>query len=90
MCIRDSNKINSSINVKFDVQKNSFEEQNIQFQQSISMKFDELKTEINKVQINCESNCNKLKYELNETLSHAVKNMNNRVDKIESLSLIHI
>ena len=54
-----------------------FEEQNTQFQQNISVKFDELKTEINKMQIKCESNWNELKYEVNETLSRSLNNMTN-------------
>ena len=49
-----------------------------------SVKFDELKIDINEVQIKCESNFNELKYELNETLSHSLQSMNNRIKEIES------
>ena len=77
--------------VKFDEQKNEIQEfkssvnekldiQNIQFQQSISVKFDELKTDINKVQMKCESYCNELKRDI-EKIVESVG---------EQLSLIHI
>ena len=74
------NKFESNVNEKLDIQNDKFDAIDKKFES----RFDELRIEISKVHINCESTCNKLKYELNEILSHAVKNISNRVDKIES------
>ena len=103
----DINKMNSSINVKLDVQKNEiqeikssvnekldeqnnrFNEQNIKFDiqnSSFNAKLDELKIDINEVKIKCESNFNELKYELNKTLSHSLKSMNNRIEVESSMT----
>ena len=72
------NELSSDFNNKFDNNDVKFNEFKSEFNNKFDNKFDELKTDINKVQIKCESNFIKWKYELNETLSHSLKILNNK------------